>query len=98
MYSNDNRIVMTLDAGGSNLVFSAIRGGDEIVTPITLPSCAASPRNNAWDNWQQVLPVSASNYRNHRSLSASLFPVRQTIRQVSSVTCRISLLSGEVWR
>lgn len=40
MYSNDNRIVMTLDAGGTNLVFSAIRGGDEIVTPITLPSCA----------------------------------------------------------
>ncbi|WFE83394.1 ROK family protein [Parabacteroides chongii] len=42
MYSNDNRIVMTLDAGGTNLVFSAIRGGDEIVTPITLPSCACS--------------------------------------------------------
>ena len=40
MYSNDNRIVMTLDAGGTNLVFSAIRRGDEIVTPITLPSCA----------------------------------------------------------
>lgn len=40
MYSNDNRIVMTLDAGGTNLVFSAIRGGEEIVTPITLPSCA----------------------------------------------------------
>ena len=31
---------MTLDAGGTNLVFSAIRGGREIVTPITLPSCA----------------------------------------------------------
>lgn len=40
MYSNDNRIVMTLDAGGTNLVFSAIRGGEEIVNPITLPSCA----------------------------------------------------------
>ena len=40
MYTNDNRIVMTLDAGGTNLVFSAIRGGREIVTPITLPSCA----------------------------------------------------------
>ena len=33
---NDNRIVMTLDAGGTNLVFSAIRGGNEIVTHITL--------------------------------------------------------------
>lgn len=37
---NDNHIVMTLDAGGTNLVFSAIRGGEEIVTPVTLPSCA----------------------------------------------------------
>lgn len=49
MYTNDNRIVMTLDAGGTNLVFSAIRGGREIVTPITLPSCAAT-WINAWDN------------------------------------------------
>lgn len=31
---------MTLDAGGTNLVFSAIRGGEEVVMPITLPSCA----------------------------------------------------------
>lgn len=41
MYSNDTRIVMTLGAGGTNLVFSAIRGGQEIVTPVTLPSEAA---------------------------------------------------------
>lgn len=40
MYTNDKRIVMTLDAGGTNLVFSAICGGREIVTPIVLPSCA----------------------------------------------------------
>lgn len=38
MYSNDNRIVLTLGAGGTNLVFSAIRSGEEIVTPVTLPS------------------------------------------------------------
>lgn len=37
-YQNDKRIVMTLDAGGTNFVFSAIRGGDEIVEPVTLPS------------------------------------------------------------
>lgn len=29
---------MTLGAGGTNLVFSAIRGGEEIVSPVTLPS------------------------------------------------------------
>lgn len=31
-------IVMTLDAGGTNLVFSASRGPEEIVAPVTLPS------------------------------------------------------------
>ena len=29
---------MTLDAGGTNFVFSAMRGGDEIVSPIRLPA------------------------------------------------------------
>jgi len=39
MSSNtDQRIVMTLDAGGTNLVFSAIQANKEIVAPITLPS------------------------------------------------------------
>jgi Transcriptional regulator/sugar kinase len=38
MYSNDNRIVMTLDAGGTNFVFSAIKGCQPIVQPICLPS------------------------------------------------------------
>jgi glucokinase len=36
----DKRIVMTLDAGGTNLVFSAIRANQEIVDPITLRSNA----------------------------------------------------------
>jgi glucokinase len=34
----DNRIVLTLDAGGTNFVFSAVQGGTEIVEPVTLPS------------------------------------------------------------
>jgi len=38
--SKDKRIVMTLDAGGTNFVFSAIKGGKEIVDPVTLPSNA----------------------------------------------------------
>jgi glucokinase len=37
-YDKDFRTVMTLDAGGTNFVFSAIRGNQEVVTPITLPS------------------------------------------------------------
>ncbi len=35
---DDKRVVMTLDAGGTNFVFSAIRAGEEIIEPITLPS------------------------------------------------------------
>jgi glucokinase len=34
----DKRIVLTLDAGGTNFVFSAMRAGEDIVDPITLPS------------------------------------------------------------
>jgi glucokinase len=37
-YGDDNRIVMTLDAGGTNFVFSALRGNEEIIDPFTLPS------------------------------------------------------------
>lgn len=40
MYTNDDRIVMTLDAGGTNFVFSAIQGGREIADPVVLPACA----------------------------------------------------------
>ena len=38
MYQFDKRIVMTLDAGGTNFVFSAIQSNEEIVEPIVLPS------------------------------------------------------------
>lgn len=37
-YQNDNRIVMTLDAGGTNFVFSAVKGEQEIVKPISSPA------------------------------------------------------------
>ena len=40
MYTNDKRIVITLDAGGTNLVFGAMRGCEYITEPITLPSNA----------------------------------------------------------
>ncbi|MDD3040246.1 ROK family protein [Bacteroides sp.] len=38
MYEHDERIVMTLDAGGTNFVFSAMQGYREIVDPICLPA------------------------------------------------------------
>ncbi|WP_321436582.1 ROK family protein [uncultured Bacteroides sp.] len=38
-YKNDSRIVMTLDAGGTNLEFSAIQRGIEIIKPVRMLSC-----------------------------------------------------------
>lgn len=35
-YNQDKRTVMTLDAGGTNLVFSAMQAEEEIITPLTL--------------------------------------------------------------
>lgn len=40
MYSYDNRIVLTLDAGGTNFVFSAIQANKEIVEPYRLSAHA----------------------------------------------------------
>ncbi len=40
MYNHDNRIVVTLDAGGTNLVFGAMRGCGFIMDPVTIPSRA----------------------------------------------------------
>lgn len=40
MYNHDDRIVITLDAGGTNLVFGAMRGCEYITKPITYPSNA----------------------------------------------------------
>ena len=40
MYDNDQRIVITLDAGGTNLVFGAMKGCEFITEPITYPSSA----------------------------------------------------------
>jgi len=37
---SDKRVVMTLDAGGTNFVFSAIQGGKMIINPIKYPSNA----------------------------------------------------------
>ncbi len=39
-YQYDKRIVLTLDAGGTNFVFSAIQSNNEIVEPICLSANA----------------------------------------------------------
>lgn len=37
-YNYDSRVVLTLDAGGTNFVFSAVRGEQEIVEPFVIPA------------------------------------------------------------
>ncbi len=39
-YARDPRVVLTLDAGGTNFVFSAVQSDREVVEPLTLPSNA----------------------------------------------------------
>ncbi|QES87130.1 ROK family protein [Rhizosphaericola mali] len=39
-YLEDSRIILTLDAGGTNFVFSAIKNGDLIVAPMILNACS----------------------------------------------------------
>ena len=37
-YRLDDRIVLTLDAGGTNMVFGAMKGGEFVVEPLNFPS------------------------------------------------------------
>jgi glucokinase len=41
-YSGDQRVVMTLDAGGTNFVFSAMQGNRPVVESFSLPSNASN--------------------------------------------------------
>ncbi|HEX2982918.1 MAG TPA: ROK family protein, partial [Ignavibacteriales bacterium] len=50
-YNNDIRTVLTLDAGGTNFVFSAIQANKDIVQPIVLDSNA----NNLNDCLQTMI-------------------------------------------
>lgn len=52
---NDKRTVMTLDAGGTNFVFSAIQAGKEIVKPVHMSAKA--------DNLEQVLKNIVDGFR-----------------------------------
>lgn len=57
-YMTDPRTVMTLDAGGTNFVFSAIRGGKEIIPPVHIastPKCLDSTLDNLVRGFTAVL-------------------------------------------
>jgi glucokinase len=63
---NDPRIVMTLDAGGTNLRFSAIRGNRLLAGPISLPSepdnldCCLHHIVEGFQTVEQLLPQPAA--------------------------------------
>ena len=57
MYEYDERVVMTLDAGGTNFVFSAIKGCKPIIAPICLPAtpdCLDSCLSTLVNGFKQV--------------------------------------------
>jgi glucokinase len=58
-YSHDNRIVMTLDAGGTNFVFSAMQANRPVVASFALPSSA--------DNLERSLAMVLEGFRRVQS-------------------------------
>lgn len=58
-FDNDSRIVMTLDAGGTNLKFSAIRGNKLLLGPVSVPSEA--------DNLERCLANIVHGFENIRA-------------------------------
>lgn len=59
----DKRIIMTLDAGGTNFVFSALQGGREIILPIILSANTVTLENclntiiQGFEKVKSILPV-----------------------------------------
>lgn len=60
MYENDKRTVMTLDAGGTNFVFSAIKGCKTVVPPVRLDAVT--------DNADRCLAVLVNGFRQVESM------------------------------
>ena len=89
MYQTDKRTVITLDAGGTNFVFGAIRGNQDVIKPISLPS-------NSHDLGQCLETLERGFREVINALDDFLLsPVRPTITTESSaVICLTSLLSG----
>ena len=93
-YKNDIRTVMTLDAGGTSLVFNAVQAELEILEPYVLPAKA--------DSLEGVLKTIIEGFRmvenklvNKPVASALRFRARQITKTASSGICRICLSSRE---
>ena len=53
----DNRTVLTLDAGGTNMVFGAMKGGKPTSFSVTLPSNADNLDKMSKTRWSKVSTV-----------------------------------------
>ena len=93
MYEHDERIVMTLDAGGTNFVFSAIQGCREIVEPICLPAAS--------DDLERCLSVLVEGFLEVEKRLPKLLYILllrgSTMSMELLVTCPTSRPSGEEW-
>jgi glucokinase len=58
-YLQDHRIVMTLDAGGTNFVFCAVQGEEEVIAPVCLPAFG--------DSLEQVLQTIITGFKEVKS-------------------------------
>jgi hypothetical protein len=94
MYEHDDRVVMTLDAGGTNFVFSAIRGCATVVVPICLPAVP--------DDLDRCLSVLVGGFRKVKDALteepvAISFAFPGPADYEHGVICLISLLSVVEW-
>jgi len=87
-YKTDKRVVLTLDAGGTNFVFSAVQAEQEIIEPFV--------QSAKGENLEAILKNIIEGFNrvklkiNKNPLpSVFAFPVRQIMKTVSSATCRI---------
>lgn len=94
MYKHDQRIVLTLDAGGTNFVFSAIRECKEIVTPVCLPA-ASDNLDKCLSALLKGFSLVKDQWKTPRLQLALLFRGLPIIKTGSLEICPTSRLSGE---
>lgn len=77
MYAQDERIVLTLDAGGSSFAFSAIQGGIEVIPSFSLPAFTNDLNkclNSLFEGFARSIQILKKNNKNNLSAISFAFP------------------------
>jgi len=77
MYDQDERIVLTLDAGGSSFAFSAIQGGVEVIPSFSLPAFTNDLNkclNSLFEGFARSIQTLKKNNKNNLSAISFAFP------------------------